>query len=149
LVRATPGEGLKIPIWLLGSSIFSVQLAAMLGLPFAFASHFPPTHLDRAIKIYREKFQSSDTLKEPYIIASVNVVAADTDKKTTRLFTSLPTRVHGMVRGTPISLQAPVDKIDNLWNAPEKYAVNSMLKYSFVGGSSIVKKGLLSFSNST
>lgn len=149
LVRATPGEGLKIPIWLLGSSIFSAQLAAMLGLPFAFASHFAPAQLDRAIKIYREKFQSSDTLKEPYVIAAVNVVAADTDEKATRLFTSLQARVLGMVRGTPIPLQAPVDNIDNLWNASEKYAVNSMLKYSFVGGPPLVKKGLLSFLNST
>jgi luciferase family oxidoreductase group 1 len=149
LVRATPGEGLKIPIWLLGSSIFSAQLAAMLGLPFAFASHFAPAHLDRAIEIYREKFQSSDTLKEPYVIAAVNVIAADTDEKATRLFTSLQARVLGMVRGTPFPLQAPVDDIDNLWNASEKYAVNSMLKYSFVGGPPIVKKDLQSFLNKT
>jgi luciferase family oxidoreductase group 1 len=148
LVRATPGEGLKIPIWLLGSSIFSAQLTAMLGLPFAFASHFAPAHLDRAVKIYRDKFQSSDTLKEPYVIAALNVVAADTDEKATRLFTSLQTKVLGMVRGTPIPLQAPVDNIDNLWNASEKHAVNSMLKYSFVGGFPMVKKNLQSFLNS-
>lgn len=121
----------------------------MLGLPFAFASHFAPAHLDRDVKIYREKFQSSDTLKEPYVIAAINVVAAGTDEKATRLFTSLQVRVLGMVRGNPIPLQAPVDNIDNLWNASEKCAVNSILKYSFVGGSPIVKKDMQSFLNST
>jgi len=78
-VRATPGEGLKIPMWLLGSSTFSAQLAAMLGLPFAFASHFAPAYLDIAIETYRDRFQPSETLKEPYVIAAVNVVAADSD----------------------------------------------------------------------
>ncbi len=148
-VRATPGEGLEIPIWLLGSSIFSAQLAAMLGLPFAFASHFAPAHLDTALKIYREKFQSSETLKEPYIIAAVNVVAADTDKEANRLFTSIQARVLGMIRGTPITLQTPVENIDSLWNGSEKYAVDTMLKYSFVGGPELVKKDLQSFLDRT
>lgn len=148
-VRATPGEGLKIPIWLLGSSIFSAQLAAMRGLPFAFASHFAPAHLDTAVKIYRKKFQSSGTLKEPYVIAAVNVVAADADKVANRLFTSLQARVLGMIRGTHIPLQSPVDNIDSLWNGPEKYAVDTMLKYSFVGGPTTVKKDLQSFLDRT
>jgi alkanesulfonate monooxygenase SsuD/methylene tetrahydromethanopterin reductase-like flavin-dependent oxidoreductase (luciferase family) len=85
---ATPGEGLKIPMWLLGSSTFSAQLAARLGLPFAFASHFAPAYLDIAIEIYRDGFQPPETLKEPYVITAVNLVAADSDKEAKRLFTS-------------------------------------------------------------
>jgi len=91
-VRATPGEGLKIPMWLLGSSTFSAQLAAMLGLPFAFASHFAPAYLDIAIETYRDRFQPSETLKEPYVIAAVNVIAADSDKEANCLFTSTQLR---------------------------------------------------------
>ncbi len=87
-VRTTSGERLKIPMWLLGSSTFSAQLAAMLGLPFGFASHFAPAYLDAAIGIYRDRFQPSETLKEPYVMAAVNVVAADTDKEVNQLFTS-------------------------------------------------------------
>ena len=80
-VRATPGEGLKVPIWLLGSSLFSAQLAAMLGLPYAFASHFAPTYLDAAVAVYRERFQPSETLKKPYVIAAVNVVRRTQTRK--------------------------------------------------------------------
>src|SRR5215212_1925281 len=87
-VRAIPGEGLDIPIWLLGSSTYSAQLAAILGLPFAFASHFAPTYLHSALKLYRETFQPSHALKEPYALACVNVVAADTDKEANYLATS-------------------------------------------------------------
>ncbi len=148
-VRATPGEGLKIPIWLLGSSIFSAQLAAMLGLPFAFASHFAPAYLDTAVKIYCEKFQSSAGLKEPYVIAAVNVVAADTDKEAYRLFTSLQARVLGMIRGNHMPLSAPVEDIDSLWSGSEKNTVDEMLRYSFVGGPNMVKNDLQSFLDRT
>ena len=144
-IRATPGEGLKIPIWLLGSSIFSAQLAAMLGLPFAFASHFAPAYLDSAVKIYRDKFQPSETLKQPYVIAAVNVVAADTDKEAKLLFTSLQVKALGMIRGNQMPLSSPVEDMDSLWNKPEKYAVEERLKYSFVGGPATVKNGLQSF----
>ena len=148
-VRATPGEGLKIPIWLLGSSTFSAQLAAMLGLPFAFASHFAPTYLDKSIEIYRNKFKASETLKEPYVIAAVNVVAADTDKEANRLFTSIQLRALGMLKGSQMPLQPPVNDIDSVWSKPEKYAVNQRLKYSFVGGPATVKKNLESFLKQT
>jgi luciferase family oxidoreductase group 1 len=148
-VRATPGEGLKIPIWLLGSSIFSAELAAMLGLPFAFASHFAPSYLDAAVKIYRDKFQASDCLKESYIMAAVNVVAADTDEEAKRLFTSLQLRSLAMIRGNPIPFPAPVEDIDSMWSLPEKYAVNELLKYSFVGGPTTVKKELQYFLDKT
>jgi luciferase family oxidoreductase group 1 len=144
-VRATPGEGLKIPIWLLGSSTFSAQLAAMLGLPFAFASHFAPAYLDKSIEIYRNKFKPSETLKEPYVIAAVNVVAADTDKEANRLFTSIQLRALGMLKGSQMPLQPPVNNLDSVWSIPEKQAVDQRLKYSFVGGPATVKKNLESF----
>lgn len=144
-VRATPGEGLKIPIWLLGSSIFSAQLAAMLGLPYAFAAHFAPAYLDESIEIYRNKFKPSENLKEPYVIAAVNVVAADTDKVANRLFTSIQLRVLANLRGNEMPLQPPVNNIDSVWSIPEKQAVDQRLKYSFVGGPATVKKNLESF----
>lgn len=148
-VRATPGEGLKIPIWLLGSSTFSAQLAAMLGLPFAFASHFAPAYLDKSIEIYRNKFKPSETLKEPYVIAAVNVVAADTDKEANRLFTSIQLRALAMLKGNQMPLQPPVNNIDSVWSIPEKHAVDQRLKYSFVGGPATVKKNLESFLKQT
>jgi luciferase family oxidoreductase group 1 len=148
-VRATPGEGLKIPIWLLGSSTFSAQLAAMLGLPFAFASHFAPAYLDKSIEIYRNKFKPSETLKEPYVIAAVNVAAADTDKEANRLFTSIQLRALGMLKGSQMPLQPPVNNIDSVWSIPEKHAVDQRLKYSFVGGPATVKKNLESFLKQT
>ncbi len=148
-VRATPGEGLKIPIWLLGSSTFSAQLAAILGLPFAFASHFAPTYLDKSIEIYRNKFKASETVKEPYVIAAVNVVAADTDKEANRLFTSLQLRALGMLNGSQMPLQPPVNDIDSIWSKAEKYAVDQRLKYSFVGGPVTVKKNIESFLKQT
>jgi luciferase family oxidoreductase group 1 len=148
-VRATPGEGLKIPIWLLGSSTFSAQLAAMLGLPFAFASHFAPAYLDKSIEIYRNKFKPSECLKEPYVIAAVNVVTADTEKEANRLFTSIQLRTLAMIKGNQMPLQPPVNDIDSLWSKPEKNAVDQRLKYSFVGGADTVKNNLESFLKQT
>ena len=148
-VKATPGEGLKVPIWLLGSSTFSAQLAAMLGLPFAFASHFAPSYLDAAIRIYRDRFQPSETLKEPYVITAVNIIAADTDKEALRLFTSLQLRALEMIRGIHGPLQPPVNSFDTICIKPEKYAVDQRLKYSFVGGPATVKKDMKSFLGKT
>jgi luciferase family oxidoreductase group 1 len=148
-VRATPGEGLKIPIWLLGSSIFSAQLAAMLGLPFAFAGHFAPAYLDIAIEMYRDRFKPSETLKEPYVLAAVNVVAADTDKEARRLFTSMQLRALEMIRGNQTPLQPPVNEIDGACSKHEKEAVDQRLRYSFVGGPATIKMGLESFLDRT
>ncbi|HKU83527.1 MAG TPA: LLM class flavin-dependent oxidoreductase [Candidatus Nitrosocosmicus sp.] len=148
-VRATPGEGLNIPIWLLGSSIFSAQLAAEWGLPFAFASHFAPAHLESAINIYRERFQPSKSLKEPYIMAAVNVFAADTNEEANRLFTSVQQMALGMIRRSYGLLQPPINNMDDVWNKLEKYAVGERLKYSFVGDPIKVKSGLESFLNRT
>jgi luciferase family oxidoreductase group 1 len=148
-VRATPGEGLKIPIWLLGSSIFSAQLAAMLGLPFAFAGHFAPAYLDIAIEIYSDRFKPSEALKEPYVLAAVNVVAADTDKGASHLFTSMQLRALEMIRGNQTPLQPPVNDIDGACSKAEKEAVDQRLRYSFVGGPATVKRGLESFLDRT
>src|SRR5271155_1230408 len=106
-VRAVPGEGLEVPIWLLGSSDFSATLAAQLGLPFAFASHFAPDFLFAALDLYRENFKPSDHLAEPRTMVGVNVIAADTDAEARRLFTSQQQAVLNMVRGRPGQLQPP------------------------------------------
>ena len=146
-VRANPGEGLDIPIWLLGSSMFSAQLAGDWGLPFAFASHFAPAYLESAVNIYRERFQPSANLKQPYVMAAVNVCAAYTDKEANRLFTSVQQMALGMIRRNHSLLQPPVDDMDKIWNPLEKYTVNERLKYSFVGEPNTLKRGLVSFLN--
>src|SRR6478735_2622616 len=110
-VRAVPGAGLHVPIWLLGSSLFSAQLAAALGLPFAFASHFAPDYLLTALEVYRKQFRPSKTLDKPYAMVGVNVFAADTNEEARRLFTSLQQQFINLRRGTPGQLQPPVDRV--------------------------------------
>ncbi|MBE3570291.1 MAG: LLM class flavin-dependent oxidoreductase [Bacillales bacterium] len=148
-VRAIPGEGLNVPIWLLGSSTYSAQLAALLGLPFAFASHFAPTHLFDALKIYRNRFQPSEYLKEPYTLACVNVIAADTDVEAKRLATSLYQFFLGVTRGTSKPLQPPVESMDGVWNEFEKAAVRHQVYFSFVGSKKTVKEELQTFLDKT
>ncbi|QDA62148.1 LLM class flavin-dependent oxidoreductase [Hymenobacter jejuensis] len=148
-VRAIPGEGLDIPIWLLGSSTYSAQLAGMLGLRFAFASHFAPTHLQAALHLYRAHFQPSEYLSEPYAAACVNVIAADTDAEAKRLTTSFHQFALGVIRGSTKPLQAPVDSMRGLWNEMEKEAVEQMMAYSFVGGPATVQKQLEAFVKGT
>ena len=147
MVRANPGEGLDIPIWLLGSSTFSAQLAAEWGLPFAFASHFAPAYLESAVNIYRERFQPSNYLNQPHVMAAVNIFAADTDKEANHLFTSVQQMALGMIRRNHSLLQSPVNNMDKIWDPLEKYAVGERLKYSFVGEPTTVKKSLESFLN--
>jgi luciferase family oxidoreductase group 1 len=147
MVRANPGEGLDIPVWLLGSSMYSAQLAANLGLPYAFASHFAPAYLESAVNAYRERFQPSKYLNHPYVMAAVNIFAADTDKEAKRLFTSVQQMALGMLRRNQTLLQPPMDDMSKIWNPFEKYAVNERLKYSFVGESNTIKKGLETFLN--
>jgi luciferase family oxidoreductase group 1 len=139
-VRAIPGEGLDIPIWLLGSSTFGAQLAGMLGRPFVFASHFAPTYLHEALRIYRESFQPSEDLKAPYAVVAVNAVVADTDAAASYLATSLYASFLNVIRGTAMPLNPPVDDMDSLWNDSEKYAVHQMLRVSFVGSPATVKE---------
>lgn len=148
-VRAIPGEGLDIPIWLLGSSTYSAQLAAILGLPFAFASHFAPTYLQSALKLYRETFQPSDALKEPYALACANVVAADTDKEANYLATSFYQLAMGIIHGSTKPLQPPVDNMDAIWSDYEKAAILQMMQYTFIGSPVTVKEKLQKFLDET
>ncbi len=144
-VRAVPGEGLQVPVWLLGSSTYGAQLAALLGLPYAFASHFAPASLHAALQVYRENFRPSQNLLAPYIMACVNVVAADTDEEANLLATSLYTSFLNVIRGTAHPLRPPVESMEGIWNEGEEYAVKSMLRYSFIGAAATVAEKLTHF----
>lgn len=144
-VRAIPGEGLDIPIWILGSSTDSAHLAASLGLPYAFASHFAPTHLEAALEIYRRNFRPSGYLSQPYTLACVHVVAADTNAEAERLVTSYYRLILGMISGKRGPLQPPIDTMTGLWSDYEEAAVRQMTRYSFVGDTGQVRAGLSRF----
>ncbi|MBD1391532.1 LLM class flavin-dependent oxidoreductase [Mucilaginibacter glaciei] len=148
-VRAIPGEGLDIPIWVLGSSTDSAKVAAAMGLPYAFASHFAPTYFMEAINIYRDNFQPSEYLQSPYVMACVNVVAADTDKEAERLATSLKQLFMGIVTGKRQLLPPPVSSMDDIWNVFEEEAVMQMLAYAFVGGPEKIKAEMNAFLEQT
>ncbi|HEY0868047.1 MAG TPA: LLM class flavin-dependent oxidoreductase [Fimbriimonas sp.] len=141
-VRAVPGEGLQIPIWLLGSSDFSARLAARLGLPFAFASHFAPDYLHSALAIYRGEFQPSSSLERPYAMVAVNGFVADTDEEAEVLFSSLLQTFLNLVRGTPGKLAPPVTSMDGLWSLQEREAASRMVRYSAVGSPATAKARL-------
>ena len=141
-VRAVPGAGLNVPVWLLGSSLFSAQLAGMLGLPYAFASHFAPDYLLHALDAYRKEFRPSEHLDHPHAMVGVNVVAADTDEEARRLFTSQQAQSVDMARGKRGPLGPPIDDIDQYWTAAERPTVEHKLTYSFVGAKDTVAKGL-------
>jgi len=144
-IRAVPGMGLRVPIWLLGSSLFSAQLAALLGLPFAFASHFAPGTMMQAVEIYRARFQPSEQLDKPYVMLGLNLFAAHTDEEARRLFTSLQQQFVNLHRGTPGQLQPPVDNIDDYWSPAEKAGVERSLACSAVGSPETVAKALNDF----
>ncbi|WP_316766151.1 LLM class flavin-dependent oxidoreductase [Pedobacter frigiditerrae] len=144
-VRAIPGEGTNVPIWILGSSTESAHLAASYGLPYAFASHFAPTYFMEAIQIYRQNFRPSATLDKPYVMACVNVVAADTDQEAERLSTSLKRLFMGIVTGKRQLLQPPIDNMDGVWSDMEEEAVNQMLAIAFIGGPEKLSDQLQSF----
>jgi luciferase family oxidoreductase group 1 len=144
-IRAIPGEGLNVPIWLLGSSLYSAQLAAFLGLPFAFASHFAPDDMMRALDLYRSRFQSSAQLEKPYAMLTVNVFAADSDAQAQRQFTSLQQAFLNLRRGTPGQLPPPIDDIESFWSRDEKAGVARALACSFVGSANTVEEGLRAF----
>ena len=148
-VRAVPGAGLKVPLWILGSSLFGAQLAAMLGLPFAFASHFAPEHLLEALAIYRERFEPSEQLDRPYAMVGCNVVAADTTLEARRLFTSAQQSFVNLVRGTRGRLRPPIDDIETYWTPPEKAHVSRMMSCAFVGTGPEVGEQLRSFQAET
>lgn len=144
-VRAVPGAGLKVPLWLLGSSLFSAQLSAAMGLPFAFASHFAPGFMRQAIDLYRRTFRPSEQLDRPHVMLGLNVFAAETDDEARRLFSSLQQQFLALVRGTPGQLKAPVDDISRLWDASEADHINRSLSCSVVGDPAAVQMGIQRF----
>ncbi|RYG07829.1 MAG: LLM class flavin-dependent oxidoreductase, partial [Chitinophagaceae bacterium] len=148
-VRAIPGEGTNVPIWILGSSTDSAYLAAAYGLPYAFASHFAPQQFLAAIKIYRDNFKPSASLQQPYVMACVNVVLADTDQEAERLSTSLKQLFIGIVTGHRKLLQEPIQTMDGIWDDMQQEAVNQMLAVSLIGGKESVKADLQSFLDQT
>ncbi|GAA0503433.1 LLM class flavin-dependent oxidoreductase [Tatumella terrea] len=141
-VQPVPGVGLQIPVWLLGSSLYSAQLAAQLGLPFAFASHFAPDMLADALTLYREKFRPSSRLAEPYVIIGVNVIAAESKARARFLFTSQQQQFINLRRGMPGPLPEPVETMDPLWSPAEKYGVERALGMSLVGDQQSVAQGM-------
>lgn len=142
VVRAIPGQGSRVPITLLGSSGFSAQLAAMLGLPFAFAAHFAPDMLIEAAQLYRRNFRPSEVLEHPWLMVGVPVIAAESDAAARRLFTTPQQRFLRLIRNQPVELLPPVDSMDALWNDWERAAVESRLAAAIVGSESTVRAGM-------
>ena len=145
VVTAVPGAGANVPIWILGSSLFGAQLAAHLGLPFGFASHFAPDHLDEALAIYRQEFQPSAALAKPYALACIGVVAADSDLAAQRLATSLQQSFVLLRRGTPAPLPPPVESMAGLWNPHERAGVEHAFREAVVGSPDTIRHGLAAF----
>jgi luciferase family oxidoreductase group 1 len=140
-LRAIPGEGSEVPVWLLGSSLFSAQLAAEMGLPFGFASHFAPAMLHEALRVYREGFRASRYLDTPYAAAGVPVVAAESDAEAERLATSPKQRFLSLLRGKGVYVPPPVDSMDGLWSEEERRVVESKMSVAIVGGPERVRRG--------
>ena len=141
-IHAIPGEDTNVPLWILGSSLFGAQLAAALGLPYAFASHFAPQALMQAVSVYRERFEPSAQLDKPYVMVGCNAIVADTEDEAKRLFTSPQQNFTRMVRGTRGQLPPPVDDIEDFWSPMEKSQSSSMLACSFHGSKATIKDEL-------
>lgn len=141
-LRAIPGAGLRVPVYLLGSSDFSARLAAELGLPFAFASHFAPDYLHAALGLYRSQFKPSAQLAKPHVMVGVNVIAAETDAEARRLFTSLEQAFLGLVRGARSELPPPVETMSGRWSPVEEAHVLRMTRCSAVGSPATVRREL-------
>lgn len=148
-VRAIPGEGQHIPIWILGSSTDSAQLAGYLGLPYAFASHFAPAQFYAAIELYRKTFRPSPSLQKPYLMPCVNVIAADTDEEANRLATSLYQMFIGIITGRRTLLQPPVENMKELWTEYEEEAAKQMLQLSLIGSPETIKTKMKILSEKT
>jgi luciferase family oxidoreductase group 1 len=148
-IQAVPGAGLRVPLWILGSSLFGAQLAAELGLPYAFASHFAPDELMRALSVYRERFKPSAQAATPHAMPGVNVIAADTDEEARHLATSLQMRFTDMIRGVRGKLKSPIADIDQYWSAAEKAHVSQMLRYAFIGSPETLARELRAFMKTT
>ena len=149
VVHAVPGSGSHVPLWILGSSLYGAQLAAMLGLPYAFASHFAPDALLPALQTYRSEFRPSAQLDRPYAMVAANVVAAESEDEARRLFTSVQQAFTNMVRNTRGRLQPPLDDIEAYWSPAEKAHVERMLRRSFVGTAETVATGLSAYVEET
>ncbi|MDO8351820.1 MAG: LLM class flavin-dependent oxidoreductase [Aestuariivirga sp.] len=148
-IQAVPGADLNVPLWILGSSLFGSHLAAMLGLPYAFASHFAPDALYQALEVYRSRFEPSAQLEKPYAMAGVNVIVAETDAEATRLFTSIQQRFTDMFRKDRSYLKPPIDDIETYWTPTEKLQASRMLSCSFVGTPKTVESALREFVDKT
>lgn len=148
-IQAVPGAGLEVPLWILGSSLFGAQLAAELGLPYAFASHFMPDALMDALDVYRTAFKPSAQLDRPYAMAGVNVFAADTDAEARRIFTSAQQQFTNLLRGTPGRLPPPIDDIGAYWTPIERAQASARLAMSFVGSHETIRRGLADFIEQT
>ncbi len=141
-IHAIPGEDTNVPLWILGSSLYGAQLAAMLGLPYAFASHFAPQALMQAVSIYRERFEPSKQLAEPYVMVGCNVIVSDTEDEARRLFTTPQQQFAHRLRGTRGQLPPPIDDIESFWSPMEKAQAPSMLGCSFHGSTARIKEKL-------
>ena len=148
-IEAVPGSGTEVPLWILGSSLFGAQLAAELGLPYGFASHFAPQMLDQALSVYRSRFRPSAQLDRPYVLAGINVIAAPTDDEARYLATSQQMSFAGIFRGERRLTQPPIDDIERYWTPQEKQQASQMLGGSVVGSPGTVRAGLRAFAERT
>ena len=144
-VQAVPGAGIDVPVWILGSSLFGAQLAAALGLPYAFASHFAPAALEQAVALYRRDFKPSARLRAPYLMLALNVVGAETDAEARRLFTTQQQAFVRLRRGMPGLVPPPIDDIDGFWQPHEKAMVAEALACAVVGSPSTLASGIAAF----
>ena len=144
-VQAVPGAGLEVPVWILGSSLFGAQLAAALGLPYAFASHFAPAAMSEALALYHRDFKPSRRLRAPYAMLALNVVAADTRAQAQRLFTTQQQAFVRLRRGAPGLVPPPVDDIEAFWTPAEKAMVEQALACAVVGDADDVREGIAEF----
>jgi luciferase family oxidoreductase group 1 len=148
-VRAVPGNGLKVPLWILGSSLFGAQLAAQLGLPFAFASHFAPAQMMQAVEIYRSRFQPSAQLARPYVMLGFNVFAADSDEQGQLLATSMQQAFVSLRSGRPAQLQAPSASYADRLGPAERAMLDQVLSCSAIGAPATVRRQLQAFVDRT
>ncbi|MCM3670634.1 LLM class flavin-dependent oxidoreductase [Mesobacillus maritimus] len=144
-VKAYPGLGTNVPIYILGSSTDSAYLAAELGLPYVFASHFAPRYMDQAIKIYRSRFKPSEYLDKPYMMVCLNVIAAETDEEAELLSTTMQQFFLNVVRGSQMFLQPPVEDMDPIWNPMEKEMASNMSSVTLMGSKKTVRDQLIGF----
>ncbi|OAG73712.1 alkane 1-monooxygenase [Gluconobacter japonicus] len=147
LIKAVPGMGLRVPVWILGSSLFSAVLAAQLGLPYAFASHFAPAQMEEAITLYRSRFVPSERCAKPHVMLTVNVIAADEEAEGKRLATSLYQYFMALRRGRPMAFPPPVSNVLSLWSAEEQIMLEQTLSYTFAGSRETVSEQIQAFVN--